>query len=62
MNTENEFNEEKVKKIIEEDAFLYREYESKASSHPEKKALEIIFQAYILTDSVLENKYQNIKI
>lgn len=62
MNTENEFNEEKVKKIIEEDAFLYREYESKTSSHSEKKALEIIFQAYILTDSVLENKYQNIKI
>jgi hypothetical protein len=62
MNKEIEFDEDKVKKIIEIDSFLYREYENKISNFPERKALEIIFHTYIQSDPVLEDKYKNLQV
>ena len=62
MNLELEFDEVKVKKIIEQDAALYNVYEAKnAIFENEKKTLKFIFESYIEQDQVYRDKYLQIK-
>jgi hypothetical protein len=62
MNLKIEFDEEKVKKIIEQDAMLYNIYEAKSAVfEDDKKTLKFIFDAYIEKDVVLKDKYYQIR-
>lgn len=53
------FDPNKMERLVRGDAFLRFVVDDLVSrSHPRKKALEIIFNGYVLEDSVMEDKYE----
>ncbi|ALS28856.1 hypothetical protein IJ21_34670 [Paenibacillus sp. 32O-W] len=53
------FDPNKMERLVRGDAFLRFAVDDLVSkSHSRKKALEIVFNSYVLEDSVMEDKYE----
>ncbi|HUC91940.1 MAG TPA: hypothetical protein VMS09_07920 [Paenibacillus sp.] len=53
------FDPKKMERLVRSDAFLRFVVDDLVSrSHPREKALEIVFNGYVLEDSVMEDKYK----
>jgi hypothetical protein len=56
------FEQEKMKRMVEQDRFLKFVYDDlKNRGHQETDALEIVFNSYILEDSSMEAEYSQVK-
>lgn len=54
------FDPNKMERLVRDDAFLRFVVDDLVSrSHPREKALEIVFNGYVLENSVMEDKYAN---
>jgi len=53
------FNAAKMERLIENDRFLLHQFIDAIEKHPHDydRALEVVFNSYILEDSVMERKY-----
>ena len=51
------FNAEKMERLMWTDQFLLHQFVDTVKKYPYKRALRIVFDTYVLEDSVMERKY-----